>query len=142
MDRFIGIVLCIYIKNNRILVGKRRDTGKKNKPYIGFWDVPGGKIEYNDKDIESAVKREFKEETGLLIKRCEPLRYFMFLGADIPPFLQPAFFFPYRIEEVEGNLRAESDLEELSFKSVNELKKLETTPWLRRILESELPSFG
>jgi 8-oxo-dGTP diphosphatase len=46
------------IKDNKILLGKRKKTGN------GFWGLPGGHLEFGESPIEGA-KRELEEETGL-----------------------------------------------------------------------------
>jgi len=51
----------IILENNKgeILLVKR-----KNSPKKGFWDLPGGFIEFNEK-AEEAILRELKEELNL-----------------------------------------------------------------------------
>lgn len=52
----------ILIKDKKILLIK-----KSRGAYKGMFDLPGGGIEFGEK-IESALKREFMEETGITIK--------------------------------------------------------------------------
>lgn len=49
----------IAIEAERILLVR-----KKSGPYLGLWDLPGGKIEFGESP-EEALKREVREETGL-----------------------------------------------------------------------------
>ena len=50
---------CILIRDNKVLVIKYK-TGNK----IGYYDIPGGKIEEGETSQEAAI-REMKEETGI-----------------------------------------------------------------------------
>jgi len=52
----------IIIKNNKVLLGKR-----KNAHGEGSWCFPGGHLEFNE-EIEDCGKREVLEETGIKIK--------------------------------------------------------------------------
>lgn len=49
----------IYIQNGKILLLKRNV-----EPFKGFWNLVGGHVEEKE-TLREAVKREFKEETGL-----------------------------------------------------------------------------
>lgn len=55
----ILIVNSVIIDNNRLLLIKR-----VKPPYVGYWSMPGGKIEFAE-HIEEAAVREFKEETNI-----------------------------------------------------------------------------
>lgn len=62
----VGVML---INNNKILLGHRvnkaQDTGGIYEP--DTWTFPGGKQEYEETVLETAI-RETKEETGLILK--------------------------------------------------------------------------
>ena len=49
----------VYVKDGKILLLKRAV-----EPFKGFWHVVGGHVE-EDESLKDAVKREFREETGL-----------------------------------------------------------------------------
>lgn len=50
-----------------VLLGQRPE----GKPYAGYWEFPGGKVEEGE-DILAALKREFMEELGIQILTAEP----------------------------------------------------------------------
>lgn len=53
---------------NRYLLGQRPE----GKPYAGYWEVPGGKVE-KDETIFQALQRELQEELGIDIQSSEEL---------------------------------------------------------------------
>ena len=57
----VGFVMCLN-KNGEFLIIKR-GPGEATKE--GYWDLPGGHIDDEDKSIEKGVLRELKEETNL-----------------------------------------------------------------------------
>jgi 8-oxo-dGTP diphosphatase len=54
--------------DGRYLLGQRPE----GKPYAGYWEVPGGKIEKGESVFE-ALKRELQEELGIEIESSEEL---------------------------------------------------------------------
>ncbi len=54
----IRAVVAIIRQNKRILIQKRPDKGL----LAGLWEFPGGKVEPQDKDLKTALKRELSEE--------------------------------------------------------------------------------
>ena len=52
----------VYVKSRKILLVKRNV-----EPFRNYWHLVGGHVE-NNESIEHALKREFKEETGLNIE--------------------------------------------------------------------------
>ncbi|MBC3872532.1 NUDIX domain-containing protein [Undibacterium flavidum] len=64
----VNVAVGILMKDNGdILLGQRPE----GKPYAGYWEFPGGKVEQNE-DILDALKREFMEELGIQITNAEP----------------------------------------------------------------------
>ena len=59
----IDVAVGILIKPNGDVLLSQRPAGK---PYAGYWEFPGGKVEPNE-TILDALKREFLEELGVQI---------------------------------------------------------------------------
>lgn len=59
IDVAVGILMD---SNGDVLLGQRPE----GKPYAGYWEFPGGKVERGE-DILDALKREFMEELGVQI---------------------------------------------------------------------------
>lgn len=55
-------VRCYLIKDNKVVVTKYKEGNKK----LGYYDIPGGKIEEGENPEQTAI-REMKEETGLKV---------------------------------------------------------------------------
>lgn len=60
----IRVAVGILQQDNKVLVAER----PKGKPYDGYWEFPGGKIETNESGID-ALKRELNEELGIQVKQ-------------------------------------------------------------------------
>jgi len=58
--RLIPVVVGILQRDEKILVGQR----PADKPYGGYWEFPGGKIEKDELALD-ALKRELHEELGI-----------------------------------------------------------------------------
>ncbi len=64
VDVAVGILMR---ENGEVLLGQR----PPGKPYPGYWEFPGGKVEPGE-SIEAALKREFIEELDITILSQEP----------------------------------------------------------------------
>ena len=69
-------VRCYLIKDNKVVVIKYKKGNKKE----GYYDIPGGKIEYGEIPKQTAI-REVKEETGIDIKN---LKYKGIMTVEYP----------------------------------------------------------
>lgn len=58
----IHVVAGILQRNHKILVAER----PAGKPYSGYWEFPGGKIEANETG-QTALQRELQEELGITV---------------------------------------------------------------------------
>ena len=67
MTKLIHVAVGILKRNNTVLVAER----PTDKPYAGYWEFPGGKVEAN-KTAEQALKRELHEELGIDILTAQP----------------------------------------------------------------------
>ena len=57
------VAVGIIIRFDQAVLLAQRPTGK---PYAGFWEFPGGKLEPSE-SVASALKRELREELGIEI---------------------------------------------------------------------------
>lgn len=64
----IDVAVGILMKPNGDVLLACRPEGK---PYAGYWEFPGGKVEAGE-DVLTALKREFAEEIGVAIVSAEP----------------------------------------------------------------------
>jgi 8-oxo-dGTP diphosphatase len=64
----IDVAVGILMKPNGDVLLAKRPSGK---PYAGYWEFPGGKVEPGE-SVLSALKREFVEELGIRILSAEP----------------------------------------------------------------------
>ena len=58
----VGFIMCINENNEFLIIKRSADENSKE----GYWDLPGGHIDDEDKSIENGVLRELKEETNLI----------------------------------------------------------------------------
>ena len=64
IDVAVGVLMQ---PNGDVLLGQRPE----GKPYAGYWEFPGGKVEPGEQVLD-ALKREFVEELGVRILQAQP----------------------------------------------------------------------
>lgn len=99
-------------REDKVLLIKR-----KNEPHKGLWALPGGFVEYGE-DVESAVKREVKEETNLDLKIKRLLGVYSAPGRDPRGHTVSICF----IAEAAGSEERGSDASDARFFDLREAK--------------------
>lgn len=61
-DKTIRVAVGILKRGETFLIAER----PADKPYSGYWEFPGGKIEENELSLD-ALKRELHEELGITV---------------------------------------------------------------------------
>lgn len=125
-------VLGYLERDSKILLGLRED--RPSKIYRNQWDLPGGQIE-RDETVEEALRREFLEETGLVIVKAHLMEAYHNSNPDEGA---PGLCLLYRIEEAEGKMQAASDLQVLEYVEKSRIGRLQLPPWSRYFLREYL----
>ena len=73
----IPVVVGILWRENKILVAER----PPHKPYAGYWEFPGGKVEAHETEL-AAIQRELHEELGIAVKHAKLWRQFTHVYPD------------------------------------------------------------
>ena len=63
----VGIIIYVFDEDGKVLLFKR-----KNAPFAGYWEAPGGKLEFME-PLKKAAVRELKEETGIDVSESDLL---------------------------------------------------------------------
>lgn len=91
---------------------------RKYDPFKGRWAVPGGLVNENE-SLETAVKRELKEETGIQVNYLEQLYTFGDLGRDPRNRVITVAHYGL-VKQANFNVYADSDAEEAQWFNVSE----------------------
>ncbi len=118
----------IIIKDGKYLITKRAEW---EKVFPGKWTVPGGKLEVKDyingkKDttehwyniLETLLKREVREETGLEIRNIKYLTSMTFIRPDNIPVLIISLYADYSF----GDVKLSNDMTDFAWVSLEEAK--------------------
>ncbi len=73
------------VRDGRILLVLRR-----NAPEAGYWSLPGGKVDFLER-LEDAVRREIREEIGVMIELGRLLHVTQMIGTDGQHWVSPVY---------------------------------------------------
>jgi 8-oxo-dGTP diphosphatase len=103
----------VIVRDGKILLIKRG-----SEPYKGFWAVPGGYVDF-DETTEEAVRREVKEETGLIVTSLE------FIGLYSDPKRHPKQCVSAAyVVEAKGEVKVGDDALEFKWESIKNFGEL------------------
>ena len=117
------VVSAIIKKNKQILLVKRKGPVYKN-----YWALPGGVIDFLEEPSQ-AIKREVKEETGLIINRCQLLDAYLIVYplSKVKKRISHTsidLIYSVFIKQSQNKLTApENEIEEVKFFHLNKLPK-------------------
>ncbi len=109
-----AVTALVLNEENQILLGRRAV-----EPAKGGWCLPGGFMETGE-TIEEAALRELKEETGINGRIVSFVGFFyqesIYYGSII--------IFGYRVEMMDGVLKADDDMEALQYFELDDLPEV------------------
>ena len=110
------------MRDGRVLLAKRAI-----EPRRGYWDLPGGFLEEGEEPLDG-LAREFREETGLVVR---PLEW---LGTHVEPYNNYFVFGVTWLVEADGDPRPADDAEELAWFGPDDLPDEMAFPHQRELL--------
>ncbi|MBU8906709.1 8-oxo-dGTP diphosphatase [Desertibacillus haloalkaliphilus] len=110
---------CIYKRGDQVLL--------LQKPRRNWYVAPGGKMEAGE-TIKEAVKREYREETGLDLKNPEIKGIFTFVIIDQGEIIAEWMMFTFFADDAEGELLEQSPEGILKWKQITDVQELPMAP--------------
>jgi len=113
-----AVTALVLKENDELLLGKR-----SVEPARGAWCLPGGFMELGE-TMEEAALRELQEETGL---EGSVAGFVGCLSHESRYYGKTIIIFGYRVQVTGGEMKAQDDMDELMFFSIDSLPALAFT---------------
>ena len=123
----IPSVGAVMIDDGRILVVQRGRGA-----YAGAWAIPGGR-QRRGETMQEAVRREVREETGLIVEVGDPV----WIGDILDPTDPPAYHYTvvdFAAFVIGGELEAGDDAADARWVDLDEVRGLPLTPTMFELL--------
>lgn len=104
----------VFLNRGKVLLVKQAKY-----PFLGYWVIPGGHVEYGE-TVERAIKREMKEELGVSVKIKK------LLGVYSNPKRDPRYHTAsvvYLLEKTKDKIRLNREASEFRYFSLRNLPK-------------------
>lgn len=127
---------CVAIIKNKdgdILIGQHPNL--ERKPYPGYWDLPGGKLE-DGETPEECIKREINEELGVVVTSLRLVSVFHHDSVRmLPDCTNGIYGLGICFEcEIEGAI-VPTEQDNVHYANTKELKALKLTPWTAHFIK-------
>ena len=125
----VGVGALIF-RRDRVLMAQR---GKQ--PMRGAWSLPGGVVEVGE-SLDAAIRREVREETGLVVKPVKVFEIFERILRDSAG--APEYHYvliDYLCRVTGGELRAGDDASRVEWVRLGDLHELEMTEGTLDVIE-------
>ena len=125
----LGVGALIF-ERDRILMAERG-----GEPLKGWWSIPGGLVETGER-LEDAVRREVREETGLIVKPLGVLQIFERIMRDAKGAAEYHYVLIDYICRISGGaLRAGDDVSRAEWVRRKDLPRLRITEGTLAVIE-------
>lgn len=131
--RQITVFLGCVIKNKRVLMIQRNEKGCPGAHLK--WELPGGKVNFNETPQES-VKKELYEEAGVKVKIGKLLPYVQINYWKYPWGAQQTLILCFTCELLEKHrVKKDHHVEKISWVPLEEIEGLETLPGIKEFIK-------
>lgn len=126
---FLGVGALIF-ENGKLLIVERA-----SEPFKGYWSLPGGILETGEK-LETGVRREVREETGLEVEPLSVFEIFERIIADAEGKAEYHYVvIDYLCRRVGGHLASASDASGVAWVSEQSLRDYRLTDGTLSVVE-------
>ncbi|MBI4891173.1 MAG: NUDIX hydrolase [Acidobacteria bacterium] len=128
----LGVGALIFADGKVLLIERGQE------PLKGWWTLPGGLVETGER-LESAVRREVLEETGLQVRPVESAAIFERIMPDIEGRTQFHYVIvDYICELMGGSLKPGSDVANARWVALDKLNTVKMAPGTPPVIERAL----